>query len=89
MSYRTLAVLGRDDNILARIVACTSTQGEADPFRWALERRWALSSQSGWDAAYASALTAGTPNPGNSETVITDNMILSAVQSIMTAEAAE
>lgn len=32
------------------------------------------------EAEYESALVAGVPNPGNDESVITDGMILSAVQ---------
>jgi hypothetical protein len=32
------------------------------------------------EAEYASALAAGVPNPGGDESVITDGMILSAVQ---------
>ena len=31
-------------------------------------------------AAYASALAAGNPNPGGDESVVSDQMILSAVQ---------
>ena len=44
--------------------------------------RWEVSAKSDIEAAYASALAAGNENPGGDEGVITDGMILAAVQSL-------
>lgn len=87
MSYKTQAVLARDEGLISRVTACAATQGIPNPAGWAYNQQWALSSQPGWDAAYASALAADTSQPGADESVITDPMILSAVQAIA-AEAA-
>jgi hypothetical protein len=73
MSYKTQALLAKDDQLLARVTACAATEGIPEP---------------GWDAAYAYAITAAIPNPGNDEGCITDGMILASVQAIATAEAA-
>ena len=88
MSYRTQALLAVDEHIIDRVTACASTQGRQAPQRFAYEHAWKLSAEPGWDAAYAYALNAGTVDPGNAESVITDGMILSAVQAIIAAEAA-
>ena len=49
---------------------------------WAQQQPWALSAQPGWDAAYASAIAAKNPAPGADEAVISDGMILAAVQAL-------
>jgi hypothetical protein len=82
MSYKTQAKLADDLEIRARITACVATEGEKEPQRWVTENKWLLSAQPGWDAAYAYAITAGNNHPGDDEGVITDGMILSAVQAI-------
>lgn len=86
MTYRAVAAMSTDDNLLARIAAAAVTEGESDPEMWAQDHRWVLAAQPGWGDAYASALAAHNEDPGNDETVITDAMILSAVQGLRTAE---
>jgi hypothetical protein len=44
---------------------------------------WPVSSATDIEAAYESALAAHNPNPGGDPSVITDQMILSAVQANM------
>jgi hypothetical protein len=82
MSYKTQAKLAEDTEIRARITACVASEGELEPVRWVHEKRWLLSAQPGWDAAYAYAITAGNNHPGDDEAVITDGQILSAVQAL-------
>jgi hypothetical protein len=81
-------MLAGDTHIIARVTACASTQGCTEPLRFAWEHAWKLSAEPGWDAAYAYAISANVPDPGNDEGCITDGMILSAVQALLAAEAA-
>lgn len=85
MSYATVAQCANDQPFLNRLQACVAdeqtanelvpgTQTLLEPFRWI------VASASDVEAAYASALAAGNPNPGGDEAVITDAMILSHVQ---------
>lgn len=86
MSYKAQAILANNDQLLMRIAACASTQDIAGPYAWANDRQWKLSAQPGWAQAYATAVANNVQNPGNSEAVITDSMILSAVQAIIAEE---
>jgi hypothetical protein len=87
MSYKTQALLAKDDQLLARATACAATEGIFEPAQWAYAHRWQLSAEPGWDAAYSYAVTANVPNPGNDEGCITDGMILTSVQAMVNAEA--
>lgn len=87
MSYNTQALLARDQDLLLRVAACVATQGISDPEQWAWKHQWEFSAQPGWDAAYAYAITANVQNLGKQDNVITDSMILAAVQTTVTAEA--
>lgn len=87
-SYKAQAILANNDQLLMRVAACAANHAVAGPVNWAYEHQWKLSAQSGWAEAYAAAIAASVPQPGNSETVITDSMILSAVESILAEEAA-
>lgn len=89
MSYSTQAKLARDNALLDRVTACAATQGKADPTSWAYAHQWKLSAEPGWDDAYAYAIAAGTDNPGDDGGVITDAMILSAVQKHRALESEE
>lgn len=80
MSYLTQSLLASDKDIYSRVTACAATQGIESPEAWANQRRWELSAEPGWDPAYASAIAAGVTDPGAAESVITDQMILAAVQ---------
>ncbi|KKI16366.1 MULTISPECIES: hypothetical protein [unclassified Leucobacter] len=85
MTYRTQAILAQDFDLQQRVQACAATQGVGAVPDWAAEHMWSLSASPGWDDAYASALEAGVEAPGDSEAVITDAMILAAVQLLATA----
>jgi hypothetical protein len=86
MSYNTQACLARDGDLLLRAAACAATEGILEPETWAWKRQWQFSAQPGWDEAYSYAISASVENPGAQENVITDSMILSAVQAIIASE---
>ena len=85
MSYATQAAMAQDRSLHARIAACAAREGIVDPhpLAWAANHQWRLAAEPGWDQAYAYAVASGVPDPGRSEGVITDGMILSAVQAVM------
>lgn len=84
MSFSTYAAIAEDSDIRRRIVACVAQEGEGrDAPRWANEHAWELPG-SDWVAAWESALAANPDDPeyrpGADPGVVTDQMILSAVQ---------
>lgn len=80
MSYSTIAKNAVDVAFLNRLTSAVAAEGEQGPQQVAYQLVWAVAAHSDIEAAYASALAAGHPNPGGSEEVISDQMILSAVQ---------
>lgn len=82
MSYNTVSAMAYDGHLLQRVTACAALEETPSPVQWASERGWQFAAQPGWAAAYASAIATGTTDPGKDEAVITDAMILSAVQSL-------
>jgi hypothetical protein len=83
MSYNTQAALAVDTDLRNRVAACAATQGVPSPVQWADAHLWSLSGAPGWDDAYAYALGTNVPRPGQHEGVITDGMILAAVQPLI------
>jgi hypothetical protein len=57
-------------------------EGVPDPENWAFRNSLLLAAQPGWSQAWESAVAAGNPAPGGDAAVITDGMILSAVQAL-------
>lgn len=82
MSYLTQADLADDGDLRRRVTACAASERIPEPESFAYSLRWELSAEPGWDAAYAYAIGQGVENPGAVESVISDEMILSAVQAI-------
>lgn len=80
MSYSTISACSKDEAFVSRITACAAQEGAASPEGAAYQLLWPICTRSDIEAAYASALAASNPNPGGDESVITDGMILSAVQ---------
>jgi hypothetical protein len=80
MSYSTIFRCANDTHFRGRITACAAQEHAADPDAAAEQLMWPVSSATDIEAAYASAIAAGNPEPGGDESVITDQMILSAVQ---------
>lgn len=85
MSYNTQAALAVDPDIRNRVAACAATQGMPSPVQWADTYLWRLSGSPGWDDAYAYAVASDNARPGYDEAVITDGMILAAVQAVLTS----
>lgn len=80
MSYNTIALNAADPAFQRRLLACTAQEGADNPNQAAYALTWPVVTRSDIEAAYASALAASNPNPGGDEGVITDQMILGAVQ---------
>lgn len=83
MSYLTQSKIAADSSILLRLTACAAIEGVEHPSEWVNTRVWQVATQPGWHEAYGDALAAGGTDPGADEAVITDGMILSAVQSLI------
>jgi hypothetical protein len=86
MSYLTQAHIANNGAMLDRLAQAAATEGFGEPDSWASNNRRVWASQPGWDAAWESAYASHPDDPGydpgTDEAVITDGMILSAVQSI-------
>ena len=80
MSYSTVNQCANDASFQGRLTACCAQEGRDDPIGSMFAVRWPVAGASDIEAAYASALASNNPDPGGDETVITDGMILSAVQ---------
>lgn len=93
MSYNSIAALAKDENLRLRVAACISTQsgyeppaGQDHPLSISDYFRWKLAGSPGWGDAYAYAIANEIENHGKDESVITDAMILSAVQLVLGIE---
>lgn len=84
MTYAVHAAIAYDPSIRGRVTACAAQEGATDPPRWAAATIWHLIG-SDWIAAWASA-EAGNPGAdhGANEAVITDGMLLAAIQPRLT-----
>ena len=92
MSYRTLDTASKDYALMNRTIACVQQQAwtnaavAGSAFAAAVKANPAQASALIWpvaldtEAVYAAAIKANVPDPGGNETVITDEMILDAVQ---------
>lgn len=91
MGYYDVALLTTDTGFLQRVAACYAQEEDSpyavEPNVWATQNNWEMAAQPGFGDAYASARAGENPAPGTDPSVITDGMILSGVQSILTAEA--
>lgn len=84
MSYNSIAEVAHSYSLRERIAACAAVEGVTNPHptEWADQHLWWLAASPGWGDAWAYALASGITDPGADEAVITDGMILSAVQAI-------
>jgi len=80
MSYSTINICAADEAFRGRLTAALADEGETNPQAHVYDVLWFVCSRDDIEAAYASALAAGNENPGGDESVISDQMILSAVQ---------
>lgn len=83
MSYSTIDQCSHDQVFVGRVTAaCAQEDIPPNPESAGWGMRWQVAAKPDIEAAYASALAAGNPDPGGDPAVITDGMILSAVQSL-------
>ena len=85
MTYSDIAAMARDNSLRDRIAACAATEGVVDqhPTTWADTYQWQIVASPGWGEAWASATASGVTSPGSDAGVITDQMILAAVQPLV------
>lgn len=81
MSFSSINQCAGDQAFQGRVTACCAQEGAEIPVSAMYTVIWAVCSASDIEAAYASAVAAENPDPGGDESVITDQMILSSVQS--------
>jgi hypothetical protein len=86
MSFSTVNRCANDQALQQRASACIAQEqlakgAPADPGQLLGPMMWTIAGASDVEAAYASALAGGNPNPGGDEAVVTDGMILAHVQS--------
>ena len=103
MSFSTISQSAVDQALIDRVTAATEQEAWNNPTSAgtdfghqvqvsalsALAMVWPVCIASDVEAAYASALAGGNPNPGGDESVITDAMILANVQAKWPADDAE
>lgn len=85
MAYFDQAQLSRDGDFNMRLAAAAQLEialGEQHALDWAGEHQWEVGASPGFGDAYASAVAAGVERPGADPSVISDAMILSAVQTL-------
>jgi hypothetical protein len=95
MSYATISTIAQDPDVAARVRGCLASEVIASQYMSVSKLRdqldlsakmWLLAASPDWAPAweYASATTRaeGAPTIGNDPAVITDGMILSAVQAL-------
>lgn len=87
MTYSTVADIAENDALRRRMTAAAAAAGKEKPYDvWVSEHRWDLASTSGWADAWEDYLASGPKgDPGVDPEVITDEMILSAVQAMPVA----
>lgn len=87
MSYLSISQAATDPLLRARIAACCaqeSTDTATHPLPLADAIQWRCCGEPGWGEAWESAKAAGNENIGADPAVITDAMILTAVQKHLT-----
>lgn len=79
-TYNMIADLAEDGGFVRRCVAAAAGEGVTQSEAWGINNKYLLASAPGFGDAYEYAVASGVENPGASDAVITDAMILSAVQ---------
>lgn len=85
-SYYVAWLMTQNIDLTMRVAASAQQESEAttpiaDPEAWARERRWDWSTQTDWIAAVSAAIDTGITAWGAHPGVVTDQHILSYVQS--------
>lgn len=89
MQYSDIPEIASSASLFDRITGAAVTENVSEAVTWAGSRRWVFAGQPGWADAWESGKAANPPDPdhpddvydpGADPAVITDAMILSAVQ---------
>lgn len=80
MSYQSIALMQKDQQLRDRVASCCAREGHDNPEYYANQIMWQCVSHDDWAAAYEEAVAHFNSQPGADGRVITDHMILSAVQ---------
>ncbi len=83
MSYRTLAEMQRDSDLIERITACAATLEHPTPESFARPIMWGFVTSPGWAEKYAAS---NNPKRGADENAVTDAMILAEVEKVIADE---
>ena len=84
MSYNTIVAMAESQSLIARVAACAAEQGNSNPRGWTGTNMLALVAGAGpglqatWEASVDDENA--NPDTGRRTDVVTDAMILSAVQ---------
>lgn len=91
MSYQSVVEMASSQSLQARISACAAGEGQTDALQWTQANILKICSTGDWDDAWQYAKDVSTinhnPDTGARDDVINDQMILSAVQALRTAQA--
>lgn len=86
MTYSAIALAAQDEHLRRRIAACIAQEAPDDPVHpiaHADALIWQACASPGWGEAYAYALETDVTDPGAAPAVISDAMILSALQPML------
>jgi len=81
MAYWDGHLLAIDEDFKARVEFCAIQEGAT--FGWVVDNTIRVAAAPGLADAYASALAGGVEDPGRDPAVISDAMILAAVQGLL------
>lgn len=91
MSFSALADMRRSASLNERIVACAAQEGIDNPDQWVAMNSWNIVARTDWVSAWAYAVESylpdNNPDTGARPGVISDTMILTAVQAVLSASA--
>lgn len=90
MTYADIWTMEHDADLQARVTACAAQElavisKPVDPVVWTNAHFWQLVVTPGWPEAYSYAVATNVVRPGWNSGVITDAMILDAVQPMVRA----
>lgn len=84
MSYKAIASMASNSSLISRVAAAAAKEGKPDPQTWAIQHMWQISASPQWDETWDYAVDTlnvnQNPDIGARTDVITDSMILAAVQ---------
>lgn len=87
MTYQDISDLANSNDLKKRMEACAADEGETNnPWGWVSTNIWVLVTTPGWEEAWAYAVLQGKEDIGRDPLVISDPMILSAIQPLLQSQ---